>query len=228
MIKAGASVSRQSMVGDIGLVAGWSYPATVFDPLRRELAGKTVSAFDWVAFVEAWLDEGVVQADAPTPAVWVGWSLGGVLLLEALRRGRIAPERLILLNATPRFLETPGWPGVSEPEWRGLRQAAARHPAAAVKAFRRRFALPDVPGREPAAADVAGLDWLARLDLRAFLADVSTPVECWLAPDDPLVPADWPSHLDLSPRVSCHRFAEPGHASWLMDPAALAARLCGD
>ncbi|MCL7745331.1 alpha/beta fold hydrolase [Guyparkeria hydrothermalis] len=222
---AAPMASRQSPRGRVGLVAGWSYPAAVFEPLRRALADHAVSAFDWVSFAAGWLGEDVVRADEPEPSVWVGWSLGGVLLLEALRQGRIAPDRLVLVNATPRFLEAPGWPGVPEAEWRGLRRAAARHPMAAVAAFRRRFALPDVAGRDPALADVSGLDWLARLDLRAFLADVSTPVECWLAQDDPLVPADWPSHLALSPRVCCQRFTEPGHAPWFADPAALAARL---
>ena len=209
----------------IGFVAGWSYSPAVFAPLLRQLAGQPTAAYDWPSFVDGWLADGGAGPDVWSPSVWVGWSLGGVLLLEALRRGRIAPERLILLNATPRFLEAPGWPGVPEAEWRGLRRAAERHPAAAVAAFRRRFALPAGTGEAVAAAGVEGLDWLARLDLRDLLADVSIPVECWLAPEDPLVPVDWPSRLSLSSRVGCHRFPEPGHAPWSSAPALLAGRL---
>lgn len=217
--------SARREAGGIGFVAGWSYSAAMFEPLVRQLAGQPVSAYGWPAFVDGWLGEAAVGAGECDPSIWVGWSLGGVLLLEALRRGRIAPDRLILLNATPRFLAAPGWPGVPESEWRGLRRAAVRHPGAAVAAFRRRFSLPGVPEDTESAADVGGLDWLAQLDMRALLADVSTPVECWLAPDDPLVPVDWPSHLRLSPRVACHRFPEPGHAPWWSAPAALAERL---
>ncbi|WP_197408170.1 MULTISPECIES: alpha/beta fold hydrolase [unclassified Guyparkeria] len=220
-----APAVESSPAGGVGLVAGWSYPATVFQPLQQKLGEASLFACDWPTFVADWLDESAVTPDDPHPSVWVGWSLGGALLLEALRRGRIAPDRLILVNATPRFLEAPGWPGVPETEWRGLRRAARRHPDAAVAAFRRRFALPDVPGGAGDVADVSGLDWLARLDLRAVLADVTTPVECWLAPEDPLVPVDWPSRLALSPQVSCHRFTRPGHASWWHEPAELAARL---
>lgn len=207
----------------IAMVSGWSYPSDVFAPLHRQLAGRRVTAYDWHQFATTWLSAEAELAPEVAPSVWVGWSLGGALLLEALRRGRIRPERVILLNATPRFLADDGWPGVAEAEWRALRRAAARQPEAAVAAFRRRFGLPDVAGE--VVAGVAGLDWLAQLDLRALLADVGTPVDVWLAPDDPLVPAEWPSRLALSPRVSLHRFGRSGHAPWWHDPAELAAQL---
>ena len=129
MTEVSLAESARREAGGIGFVAGWSYSAAVFEPLRCQLAGQPVSAYDWSAFADGWLGEAAVGAGEPDPSIWVGWSLGGVLLLEALRRGRIAPDRLILLNATPRFLAAPGWPGVPESEWRGLRRAAVRHPS---------------------------------------------------------------------------------------------------
>jgi len=207
----------------MAMVSGWSYPAEVFAPLRRQLSGRRVSACDWRQFATTWLSDEAEPAPEAEPSVWVGWSLGGALLLEALRRGRIRPGRVVLLNATPRFLADDGWPGVAAADWRGLRRAAVRQPEVAVAAFRRRFGLPDVAG-EPV-ADVAGLDWLAQLDLRALLADVVTPIDVWLAPDDPLVPAGWPSRLVLSQQVSVRRFGRAGHAAWWHDPADLAAHL---
>ena len=224
MSRVSASGFEAPASGGVGFVTGWSYPPTVFEPLVAGLAGRPVSTWDWSAFVDTWL-AGDPPAPALSPATWVGWSLGGALLLEALRLGCIAPKRLILLNATPRFLEAPGWPGVAAGEWQGLRRAAARQPRAAVAAFRRRFSLPDVVDSPGRAAAVGGLDWLARLDLRTFMADVSTPVECWLASRDPLVPSDWPLQLPLSPQVSCHRFAGVGHAPWWRGPDELVARL---
>ncbi|WP_410754446.1 hypothetical protein [Guyparkeria sp.] len=215
----------------IGLVAGWSFPARVFVPLARHLSGREVLALDWSRFATDWLQPGTGDLHPPTrsPAVWVGWSLGGSLLLEAVRRGVIRPSRLVLLQTTPCFLarderDTPiGWPGVAYADWQGLRRAAERSPWRAAMAFRRRFGLPLDPEPTPASTSVAGLDWLARLDLREALADIDVPVDLWLAPDDPLVPVDWPGRIDLPDRVRVCRFERGGHAAWIEHAVPLAA-----
>ncbi|WP_410474798.1 alpha/beta fold hydrolase [Guyparkeria sp. TX1] len=211
----------------VGLVAGWSFPATVFDPLVRQLPGDEVVAFDWSTFSSDWLGRGQEERAVPGlgPAVWVGWSLGGSLLLEAVRRGRIRPARLVLIQATPRFLAEDGWPGVSLGDWQGLRRAAGRQPVAAAAAFRRRFDLPNEPAPSAQLAATEGLDWLARLDLRSQLVSIEVPVDIWLAPDDPLVPVDWPKHLELPAHVHVHRFEQGGHAEWLDHAASLARSL---
>ncbi|WP_322521860.1 alpha/beta fold hydrolase [Guyparkeria halophila] len=217
-----------AMTASVGLVAGWSFPATVFDPLVRRLPGNEVVAFDWSTFSADWLGpDGPECAELPpSPAVWAGWSLGGALLLEAVRRGIIRPARLVLIQATPRFLTgDDGWPGVSLGDWQGLRRAAGRQPLAAAAAFRRRFDLPDAPATSERLAAGDGLDWLARLDLRRTLAAIDVPVDIWLAPDDPLVPVDWPRHLDLPPHVRVHRFEQGGHAEWLDHPDLLVPSL---
>ncbi|QGT77802.1 hypothetical protein GM160_02225 [Guyparkeria halophila] len=211
----------------VGLVAGWSFPAGVFDPLVRQLAFTEVVSFDWSSFASGWLEPGHGEgaAFAAEPAVWVGWSLGGSLLLEAVRRGNLRPTRLVLVQATPCFLAGEGWPGVSRGEWQSLRRAADRAPRRAAAAFRRRFGLPVEPAADAASAAVEGLDWLAELDLRQALAGIEVPVDVWLAPADPLVPVDWPSHLNLPAHLRVNRFAQPGHAAWLDHVAELAGAI---
>ncbi|MFO7808403.1 hypothetical protein [Guyparkeria sp.] len=208
----------------VGLVAGWSFPASVFDPLVRQLRGDGVVALDWATFSADWLgaERQAHAAPIPGPAVWVGWSLGGSLLLEAVSRGRIRPTRLVLIQATPRFLAEDGWPGVCRGDWQGLRRAAERQPLSAAAAFRRRFELPSEPVSNTRLADTEGLDWLARLDLRDQLASIAVPVDIWLAPDDPLVSVDWPKHIELPAHVHVHWFDRGGHAEWLDHSAALA------
>ncbi len=208
----------------IGLVGGWSFSADMFTPLLESRPGVSFDVYDWHSFAREWLAP--CGAEDAGPDVWLGWSLGGGLLLEALARGRIRPQRLILVSATPRFLAEEGWPGVSRAEWRALRQAARRDPRVAAQGFRHRFSLGDVDAFPVEnSADVAGLDWLARIDARALLGGASTPIEVWLAADDPLIPLVWVDSLSLSPAVTVRRLSRPGHAAIFECWSELAGRL---
>lgn len=213
----------------IGLVGGWSFPAAMFNPLLGYRSAAPFDVYDWHSFAQQWLapcEPAMGRSRDAGPDVWLGWSLGGGLLLEALARNRIHPQRLILVSATPRFLAEPGWPGVSRAEWRALRQAACRDPQGAGQAFRRRFSLGDadaLPVED--SADVAGLDWLARIDARGLLASTSVPIEIWLAADDPLIPAAWADSLPLSPAVTIRRLSCPGHGAIFGCWSELADRL---
>jgi len=207
------------------LVAGWSFGAGMFDELRRHLAGPVV-AHDWRAFAADRL--GNDGKDCRQGGVWLGWSLGGTLLLEAIARGRLAPDRLLLVGATPRFLAGDDWPGVPMAEWRALRRAARRDPRQAACGFRERFALPDCEQWSVGeAADVAGLDWLAQVDARELLGRLRVPTELWLAPDDPLIPADWIRHLPLSEVVVSRSLPAAGHGAIFECWQELAQALAG-
>jgi len=213
----------------IGLVGGWSFSAAMFNPLLGYRSDASFDVYDWHSFAQTWLAPcGQATGLSPDagPGVWLGWSLGGGLLLEALARDRIRPKRLILISATPRFLAEAGWPGVSRAEWRALRQAARRQPQAAAQAFRRRFSLGDADAFPVEnSADVVGLDWLADIDARGLLASTSVPIEVWLAADDPLIPAGWADSLPLSPAVTVRRLSRPGHGALFACWAELADRL---
>ena len=196
----------------VGLVGGWSFPAEMFAPLVRRLPSVEVSAHDWKGFADAWLDEGVPAEVAG--GTWLGWSLGGGLLLEAIARGSLRPDRLVLVSATPRFLAADGWPGAALGEWRALRRAALADPRSAACGFRRHFGLPDCAALPPGESDhVAGLDWLAAIDRRELLGTLDMPVDVWLAPDDPLIPSTWHEQLGLPRTVVCRRLPGSGHAA---------------
>lgn len=208
---------KRGRASRIGLVGGWSFPAAMFNSLLGSRPETSFDVYDWHSFAQQWLapcEQATGWSQDAGPDVWLGWSLGGGLLLEALACGRIHPTRLILVSATPRFLAEADWPGVSRAEWRALRQAARRNPQGAAQAFRRRFSL----GNNSAlpvgdSADVAGLDWLARIDARGLLASASVPIEIWLGADDPLIPAAWADSLPLSPAVTIRRLSCPGHGA---------------
>ncbi len=195
----------------IGLVGGWSFPAEMFRPLVGRLSSREVRCHDWRGFADAWLGE---TSAGPAGGIWLGWSLGGGLLLEAVARGRLRPDRLLLVSATPRFLAAGGWPGVPRGEWRALRRAARADPCSAACGFRRRFGLPDCHELPPAAAaDPDGLDWLAAIDRRGLLESLPNPVEVWLADDDPLIPSEWAERLTLPRSVVLRRLRGTGHGA---------------
>ncbi len=203
---------RRRVAPDIGLVGGWSFPADMFRPLVGRLASVEATCHDWRKFAEAWLGES--PTGEPAGGTWLGWSLGGGLLLEAVARGRLRPERLVLVSATPRFLAADGWPGVPRGEWRALRRSALAGARPAACGFRRHFRLPDCRDLPPGpSADPEGLDWLATIDRRDLLQTLSIPVEIWLAAGDPLIPWEWREQLALPPSVSFRRLPGVGHGA---------------
>jgi pimeloyl-[acyl-carrier protein] methyl ester esterase len=46
----------------------------------------------------------------PGPAVWIGWSLGGLVALQVARDQPPMVQRLVLIGSTPRFAQAPDWP----------------------------------------------------------------------------------------------------------------------
>jgi len=58
-----------------------------------------------------------IVAEVPQEAVWLGWSLGGLVALEAALRFPNAVSALVLLAATPRFTTAPDWPCGIAPEF---------------------------------------------------------------------------------------------------------------
>jgi len=58
----------------------------------------------------------LVSESVPAGAVWLGWSLGGLLALRAALDAPEAVVGLVLANTTPRFVTAPGWPHAMPPE----------------------------------------------------------------------------------------------------------------
>ncbi|HEU4663129.1 MAG TPA: pimeloyl-ACP methyl ester esterase BioH [Dokdonella sp.] len=103
---------------DLVLIHGWAMHGGIFAPLLAALAphfrvhlvdlpghglGRDETRFD--------VADSARRIAAATPrALWVGWSLGG---LVALRAALDAPEHvrgLVMLASSPRFVAAPDWP----------------------------------------------------------------------------------------------------------------------
>ncbi len=114
---------------DLVLLHGWGMNATVWDGLpadlgagltqhRIELPGHGDSPFPpqlgpGTGALWRWAD--ACLAAAPARAVWLGWSLGGLVALAAALRAPKRVRALIMVTATPRFLRAVDWtPAVAE------------------------------------------------------------------------------------------------------------------
>ena len=221
------------------LLSGWGCDARIWQPLAEHWPdGVSVSAPDWPGYggraplvppdcLDA-LTEAMAR-ELPTDAVWVGWSLGG-LLAGALLARLPAPRALILLGMGARFCAPEG---VSRVELTAFRRAFARDPGATLAHFQRwqlsgepgprdahrrlRTLLGGGPSADPASL-AAGLDWLETLDLSSALAGSDCPVVRLVGANDPLLAPAAIARAD-------HRLEHAGHCPMLSRPAALVEAL---
>lgn len=222
------------------LLSGWGCDARIWQPLTDHWPdGIEVSAPDWPgygtrpALAQPACLEALAEAMAPAlpaDAVWVGWSLGGLLAASLLEKAPSAPRGLLLLGAGPRFCHPEG---VTRAELATFRRAFARAPAATLNHFQRRQLdgesspreahrrLQALLGNGPTpdrATLAAGLGWLAELDATAALAMPPCPVYRLAGERDPLLP---PTAVTGADRV----LKQAGHCPMLSRPGDLAAAL---
>lgn len=180
----------------------------------------------------------------PPGAVLCAWSLGAQLALQA---ARLAPEKfagLILVGATPSFVQATGWPDAQPPALlEGFTAAVAADPATALQRFVALFNQGDAQARAigrrlartlketplpDAASLLAGLAWLRDTDLRAEVANVRTPTLLIHGERDPLMPLGAACWLAQTlPQARLETFADAAHAPFLHDPERFTA-LVGD
>jgi pimeloyl-[acyl-carrier protein] methyl ester esterase len=251
MSTAGTKVPPEARTGVV-LLHGWGMNAAVWEGLPASLVGATIpielpghgfcplpeTATDLAGWADACLEA------APERAVWLGWSLGGLVALVAALR---APERvagLVLMTATPRFIQAPDWPAamagatlsqfhdglLADPagtldrflalQVRG--SAAARE---TLRTLRRELAARPAP--DPRALAL-GLDLLRDGDLRGRLGDLACPSLWLFGSHDTLVPAAVaPAVAALLPEARVEIIRGAAHAPFLSHPEETTALIDG-
>lgn len=211
------------------LLSGWGFPAGAMKPLARAL--EPVAA---VTTAQA----APPDLHASSRQVVIGWSLGGLLALQAVAAGA-RPRALVLMSSTARFTRTPTFPaGVEPSRLRALGRALARQPDEALRGFYDLCAHPHAQPVDPpdllltAARRLGptvlaqGLDQLNTIDLRADLAAITLPVLLLHGAHDAVIPvtaARWlHEHLPTS-QLILH--PGTGHDLPLRNPAWCAARI---
>lgn len=231
---------------ELVLVHGWGMNAAVWGPLLPilsehcrvtviELPGHGESAVADGADLGEWAR--LALAAAPPKAWWLGWSLGAQLALRAALDcpGRV--EGLILVGATPRFVQADDWPCAmpvaifhqfaaalgDDPHatlmrFLGLQVKGAEHARDTLKLLRAELA-----ERPPASEQGLGqgLALLLSTDLRGRLAELRCPIHWLFGSRDTLVPTTVREPLlSLLPDATMQLIDGAGHAPFLSHPQA--------
>ncbi len=232
------------------MVPGWAMHRRVWGSLAATLAPDyrvTCVDLPGQGSTPAWT--GWTLADVSTalakvrrgPAVWLGWSLGGQLVLELACRYPDKVSGLVLMGTNPRFVATKDWPGMEPVRFEAFVEAVNTDPDLALNRFlglvcqggaRRLFkqlrqvwhALPP-PGK----ADLLrGLEILQGTDLRPQLSGIEVPVTVVAGGGDTLVPLEASQRLCALLPHGCLTLVETGgHVPFLVNPEAVIATVRG-
>ncbi len=223
----------------VSLLHGWGMNASVFGPLADAMGSSyRVNRIDLPGYgrSDPVSDDFATQverlADAVPPGTLLGWSMGG---LYALSMALCYPERyprLLLVAATPCFVEREDWPCAMRADyfhqfadalvadWSatihrfiGLQMHGAEH---ARETMRQISVLVEQGGAPQASTLQFGLDLLLQTDLRPTLANLRVPALVVLGQRDRLVPASLAQYLSrLNPAIEVNCQARSAHAPFL-------------
>lgn len=181
------------------LIHGWAWHGGVWADVAAELAREFRL---WIpdlpghgrsreAMADFTLDglARVVSECVPREATWIGWSLGGLVALTAALSGWA--RRLVLVDATPRFVQDDGWEcGLSRQWFKAFAEELSRDARHALERFASLHLSRDGDERSllrrlrteifrfgiPAAQALhAGLELLEQSDLRSHLPQIRSP-----------------------------------------------------
>lgn len=223
------------------LVHGWAMNGAAWGDLairlaanstvhQVELPGHGRSPWNGGATLDSWAAQ--VRAEVPVGAVWVGWSLGVAVALQAAQQAPADVVALILINGTPRFIQDADWPnamaadvldqfgemlhkdsGATVERFLALQVRGADDATATLR--RLKTALRALPAPHLEALTV-GLDLLRHTDLRVNLKRLTVPTLWLLGDRDTLVPAGMGWDLaEWMPDAQTQIISGAGHAPFL-------------
>ncbi len=175
----------------------------------------------------------------PAPVILCGWSLGAILALHAAQRHPDKIAGLILIGATPSFVQRHDWPhGMQTQALNAFTETVDTDPQTALKRFIALFNQNDLNARQlnrnlariqanttlpPTALLTAGLALLGSTDLRINAHSIRQATLLLHGAHDPLMPlaaAEWLAKA--LPHAQLHVFPDAAHAPFLSDTAGCA------
>ncbi len=221
------------------LIHGWGFNGAVWDGLLPALqAHFELTVIDLPGYRQRPLLDQMnlsamaadVAAQVPEQAIWLGWSLGGQVALQAAIEMPQRVEKLLLVGATPKFVEGGGWRSAIKQKILddfGSELIRSRETTIGrfitlqmlgVKGGRERVqelkqALSEAP--QPGTLE-AGLEILNQTDFRSRLSEITQPTHWIMGERDQLVPANaGEAAAAAMPHGSVATIYGSGHAPFL-------------
>jgi pimeloyl-[acyl-carrier protein] methyl ester esterase len=214
------------------MISGWAHPADSLKPLAEALAPRFLA--ETLDAAEGDVGARLQRADAPL--FLLGWSMGGMIAIEAAETsaGRIAG--LVLVSTSAKFCASEGNPyGAPERNVRAMAAAIRKDPVEVLSQFFRNTTAPAelAAGELKARVDSAlspgvehlssGLRYLQLSDCRTAAKSLNIPSLVCHGGEDRVIP--WQAGRQLSellPRAQFVKFDGIGHDLPLRAPQALA------
>jgi len=171
---------------------------------------------------------------APPSAMWLGWSLGGLVATQLAITHSQRVTKLINVCSSPKFVATKQWPGIAENNLKHFSALLQQDYQNTLKHFVTlqfygadvshetiRQVQQDTLKYQPhQQALQAGLELLLTTDLRAELSTVTQPTLFVFGEHDVIVPVEVAKHINqLSPQAQIATIANASHAPFLSHQA---------
>ncbi len=175
----------------------------------------------------------IIVQEAPKKAIWVGWSLGGLVATHVALNHSKRVTKLVTVASSPRFFAEKSWRGI-QPQvlalfteqlvedfqltverFMGLQ--AMGSPSARQDVRQLKQAVLSRPLPDPKAL-LAGLDMLANVDLRANLTKITVPYLRTYGRLDGLVPIKVAKDMEeFAPNSHQYTFEHSSHAPFMTE-----------
>lgn len=240
MKKQVLSVTKSGCGEPIILLHGWGMNATVFEPLRGELArNNTVYCVDlpgyglsqWDATLSFEAQIALIASHLPTGKL-LGWSMGGLYAAELAQQYPDQFSQLTLVCCNPCFVRRLNWGcAVDEAVFDAFGEELNKGWKSTIKRFlslqmhgndNARQLIRELMTRMEAAGEpdvevlLFGLNLLKQNDSRSLLTSLDLPIKMILGGRDVLVPYDLAKEIvHINPQIQVESLATAAHAPFL-------------
>jgi pimeloyl-[acyl-carrier protein] methyl ester esterase len=216
-------------------LSGWGQPADALKPLAESIGADELAYIDYLNLPsekELWAQMELQEAD-----IVIGWSLGGLLAVQAVLKGILDPQMLVLLATPYQFVADMHIGQAMSPQAFGqFEHEFLQNSDRCMRRFQQLIASGDSrestifqqirkDGRTTAySAD--WLDWLRRVSLREVELDLLPPTLLFQGLDDRIVDGTQVDYfMERCPRAEIVLMPACGHAPHLHAPKMLSQEI---